>query len=78
MLTEKVNSMQENVIQKEHPTLHKFDVESMSGAIPDTMNAKRKKAVLGFNPRQQLSATHVFSCFSTTWGVGRRIRKKKK
>lgn len=47
MLIEKVNSMLENVIQKEHPTLYKFDVESMSGAIPETMNAKRKKAAVG-------------------------------
>lgn len=47
MLTEKVNSMLENVVQKEHPKLHRFDVESTSGAIPETMNAKRKKAAVG-------------------------------
>lgn len=47
MLTEKVNSMLENVVQKEHPKLHRFDAESTSGAIPETMNAKRIKAAVG-------------------------------
>lgn len=47
MPIEKVNSMRENVIQKEHPTVYKFDVYSMSGAIPETMNAKERKAAFG-------------------------------
>lgn len=46
MLTEKVNSMLENVIQKE-PNTPQVWLESMSGAIPETMNARRKKADVG-------------------------------